>query len=72
MNLTNYNLSEVGDDSFSLDLTKLLPKKTLVSSKLTKSSINNTNVVDIKWVFCLEIKAISLKYGEPEVKICNI
>ena len=67
--LPSYNLTQLVDGSFSLNVTELTPRETMSMSLLTKINVNNTHTNEIKREFCQEIEAISLKYSEPEVRM---
>ena len=69
MTLPDYNLTETETGEFQLNLTSLLPDETLAGSKLLEIDVNTTSAEEIKREFCREIKAVSLKYSEPQV--CN-
>ena len=64
--LPSYNLTKQNDGSLDLNLTNIEPEETLSTSYLTKLDLKKTKLIDIKKEFCLEIKAISTKYEEPE------
>ena len=64
--LPSYNLTENNDGSFDFNLTNIEPTDTLSTSYLTKLDLNHTKPMDVKREFCLELKAISTKYSEPE------
>ena len=64
--LPTYNLTETKKGEFELNLTSLTPEKTLAGSKLLEIDVNNTSPQEITQEFCREIKAISLKYSEPQ------
>ena len=65
--LPNYNLTETDTGEFQLNLTSLSPEETLAGSKLLEIDVNNTSADEITREFCREIKAVSLKYSEPQV-----
>ena len=66
--LPNYNLTETEKGDFELNVTAITPEATLAGSKLLEIDVNNTSGPEIKREFCREIKAISLKYSEPQVR----
>ena len=66
VHLSSYNLTETDDGSFDLNITNIEPMQTLSTSYLTKIELEQTKPIDVKKEFCLELKAISTKYGEPE------
>ena len=65
--LPTYNLTETKSGEFELDLEHLSPNETLAGSKLLEIDVKNTSPDEITEEFCREIKAISLKYSEPQV-----
>ena len=50
-----------------LDLENLSPADTLAGSKLLEIDVEEASQEEIKQEFCREIKAVSLKYSEPQV-----
>ena len=66
--LPNYNLTETDSGEFELNLTRLSPEDTLAGSKLLEIDVNKTSKTEIRREFCREIKAVSLKYSEPQVR----
>lgn len=64
--LPNYNLSENENGVLSLNLTDIYPTNTLSTSSLPKLHLRNTKRMPVKKQFCLEVKAIFVKYNEPE------
>ena len=64
--LSSYNLTESEDGSLDLNLTSIEPMQTLATSYLTEIDIEKAKPIDVKKEFCLELKAISTKYSEPE------
>lgn len=64
--LSSYNLTETEDGSLDMNLTSIEPRQTLATSYLTKIDIEKSKPIDVKKEFCLEVKAISTKYSEPE------
>ena len=68
MTLPNYNLTETDKGDFELNVTTITPEATLAGSKLLEIDVNKTTGLEIRTVFCREIKAISLKYSEPQVR----
>ena len=64
--LPSYNLTKQNDGSLDLNITNIEPGETLSTSYLTKLDLKKAKAIDIKKEFCLEIKAISTKYEEPE------
>ena len=69
LTLPTYNLTETESGDYELNITTLTPEKTLAGSKLLEIDVNKTSKTEIRKEFCREIKAISLKYSEPQVKI---
>ena len=65
--LPTYNLTETDSGEFELDLENLSPADTLAGSKLLEIDVEQTSQEEIKQEFCREIKAVSLKYSEPQV-----
>ena len=64
--LPSYNLTEAENGTFTLNLTDLSPEETLSSSYLTKLDLIKTKPIAVKKEFCVELKALSVKYSEPE------
>ena len=67
--LPNYNLTETESGEFELNITSLTPEETLAGSKLLEIDVNKTSKLEIRREFCREIKAVSLKYSEPQVSL---
>ena len=68
LTLPTYNLTETESGDYELNITTLTPEKTLAGSKLLEIDVNKTSKTEIRKEFCREIKAISLKYSEPQVR----
>jgi len=66
LTLPTYNLTETESGDYELNITTLTPEKTLAGSKLLEIDVNKTSKTEIRKEFCREIKAISLKYSEPQ------
>ena len=71
LTLPTYNLTETESGDYELNITTLTPEKTLAGSKLLEIDVNKTSKTEIRKEFCREIKAISLKYSEPQVKMIS-
>ena len=65
--LPTYNLTETDSGELQLDLENLSPADTLAGSKLLEINVEEASQEEIKQEFCREIKAVSLKYSEPQV-----
>ena len=65
--LPTYSLTETDSGELELDLENLSPADTLAGSKLLEIDVEQTSQEEIKQEFCREIKAVSLKYSEPQV-----
>ena len=64
--IPSYQLSESNDGTLSLDLSTLSPAKTLHTSFLATLELRKTKPIEMKEIFCVEIKALELKYSQPE------
>lgn len=62
----NYKLKENDDGTLILSMTDLSPDDTLSSSNLVNLQLDKTHPIEIKKQFCIGIKALMLKYSEPE------
>ena len=64
--LPNYNVTEDEEGDLSFDVAALSPNQTLSTSYLKDLNLTETEPMELKKYFCLEIHAISIKYSEPE------
>ena len=65
VSLSNYDLTK-HNGTLRLELADPTPTETLATSYLTKIDLKKNKPIDVKREFCLELKAISLNYSEPE------
>ena len=69
--LPSYNLTEdTKTGEYELKLDNLSPEATMKGSKLLEMDVTKSSKEEIQEEFCKEIKAISLKYSEPQVVSC--
>ena len=71
ISIPSYTLTEYANGALHLDLNDLSPSETLSTSNLIKLDLAETKAIEIKKEFCLEMKAISMKYSEP-TRILNL
>ena len=64
--LPSYNVTEDDNGDLSFNITEITPNQTLSTSYLIDLDLNQTQPMDVKKYFCIEINAISVKYSEPD------
>ena len=61
-----HQLSESNEGSLSLNLSTLSPSQTLYTSTLAVLELRKRKPIEIKELFCIEMKALALKYSQPD------